>query len=196
VSEQAPIVNFTGEQVMLGPIQREQVPLFLRWMNDISTVSKLGAPIRPLTLEQETAWFEGAATDENRYTFAVYERASGRLIGTCGLHEIDWRNRRTELGILIGEPDARGRGYGTEAMRLLLDYAFTVLGLHSVMLTVYAFNPAARRSYEKAGFREIGRRRDSRWCNGRYWDEIFMDILAEEFESPVLKQLLKAEDPR
>ena len=94
---------------------------------------------------------------------------------------------------MIGEPDARGRGYGTEAMRLLLDYAFTALGLHSVMLLVYEFNPAARRCYEKAGFRESGRRRDARWCNGRFWDEIYMDILADEFESPVLRESLQPE---
>jgi RimJ/RimL family protein N-acetyltransferase len=105
-------------------------------------------------------------------------------------------HRRAEVGILIGEPDARGRGYGTEAMRLLVDYAFTAAGMHSVMLWVYEFNPAARRCYEKVGFREVGRRRESRWYNDRYWDEIAMDILATEFESPVLRALLEPDPPR
>ena len=135
MTEPTPIINIAGERVMLGPIQREQVPLFLRWMNDFNTISRLGAPIRPLTLEQETAWFEQAAVDANRYTFTIYERATGRPIGTCGLHEVNWANRRTELGILVGEQEARGQGFGTEALTLLVDYAFTALGLHSLMLS-------------------------------------------------------------
>jgi RimJ/RimL family protein N-acetyltransferase len=139
-----------------------------------------------MTLEQETAWYEQAAVDGDRTMFTIYERATGRAIGTCGLHETELTNRRTLVGIMIGEPDARGRGYGTEAMRLLLDYAFTVLGLHSVMLMVFEYNQAGRRCYEKAGFREVGRRRESRWYLGRFWDEIYMDILASEFTSPVL----------
>jgi len=126
--------------------------------------------------------------------FAIYERSSGRAIGNCGLHEVDLANRRTVVGIMIGEPDARGRGYGTEAMRLLVDYAFTALGFHSVMLMVFEYNNAGRRCYEKVGFREIGRRRESRWYNGRFWDEIHMDILATEFTSPVLSAVLAVEE--
>jgi RimJ/RimL family protein N-acetyltransferase len=192
----APIVNIAGELVALGPLRREHLPLYLRWINDFGTTRTLGVPMQPMTLEQETVWYEQAATDDERYSFTIYERATGRPIGNCGLFDVNWRHLRAEVGILIGEPDARGRGYGTEAMRLLLDYAFTALGLHSVMLRVYAYNPAAVRSYEKAGFHEIGRRRESRWYNGRFWDEIHMDILASEFASPVLRALLTPEERR
>jgi diamine N-acetyltransferase len=186
----APIFNIEGELVALGPLRREHIPLYLRWINDFGTTRTLGIPPRPMTLEQETAWYEQAAVDETRTGFTIYERATGRAIGNCGLHEVDLGNRRTVVGIMIGEPDARGRGYGTEAMRLLLDYAFTVLGMHSVMLTVVEYNGAGRRCYEKVGFREMGRRRESRWYNGRFWDEIHMDILASEFTSPVLATIL------
>jgi RimJ/RimL family protein N-acetyltransferase len=186
----APIVNIEGELVSLGPIRREHVHRYLRWVNDFGTTRYLGIEPRPMTLEQETAWYERASTNQEQPLFTIFERATGRAIGNCGLHNVDYRNRRTDVGIMIGEPDARGRGYGTEAMRLLLDFAFTVLGMHSVMLLVYEYNYAARRSYEKAGFREIGRRRESRWYHGRFWDEIHMDILAAEFKSPVLQQLL------
>mgnify|MGYP000294716975 CR=1 FL=1 len=191
---EAPIVNFEGELVALGPLRREHVRLYLRWINDFGTTRTLAVPCGPMTLERETAWYEKAALEP--HSFTIYERATGRPIGNCGLHGVDWPNRSTTVGIMIGEPDARGRGYGTEAMRLLLDYAFTVLGLHSAMLNVYEFNPVARRSYEKVGFREIGRRRESRRFNGRFWDEIHMDILASEFESPVLKAMLEPDRPR
>ena len=187
----APIFNIEGELVVLGPLRREHIPLYLRWINDFGTTRTLGVSPRPMTLEQETAWYEQAAVDDARTGFTIYERATGRPIGNCGLHAVDLANRRTMVGIMIGEPDARGRGYGTEAMRLLLDYAFTVLGLHNVMLTVVEYNGAGRRCYEKVGFREMGRRRESRWYNGRFWDEIRMDILTTEFISPVLRRLLE-----
>ena len=183
---ETPILNIEGELVALGPLRREHIPLYLRWINDFGTTRTLGISSRPMTLEQETAWYEQAATDDARPMFTIYERATGRPIGNCGLHEVDLANRRTVVGIMIGESDARGRGYGTEAMRLVVDYAFTVLGLHSVMLMVFEYNGAGRRCYEKVGFREIGRRRESRWYNGRFWDEIYMDSLATEFTSPVL----------
>lgn len=190
---ETPILNIEGELVALGPLRREHIPLYLRWINDFRTTRMLGMPPRPMTLEQETAWYEQATADDTRPMFTIYERATGRAIGNCGLHEVDLANRRTVVGIMIGEPDARGRGYGTEAMWLLVDYAFTVLGLHSVMLTVFEYNHAGRRCYEKVGFREMGRRRESRWYNGRFWDEIHMDILATEFTSPVLSAILDPE---
>ena len=191
-----PIRNIEGELVTLGPLRREHIPLYLRWINDFDTTRMLGIPPRPMTLEQETAWYEQAAVDEARTMFTIHERATGCAIGNCGLHEVDLANCRTVVGIMIGEPDARGRGYGTEAMRLLLDYAFTVLGLHSVMLTVFEYNGAGRRCYEKVRFREMGRRRESRWYNGRFWDEIHMDILTSEFASPVLRKLLTPDQGR
>lgn len=187
----APIVNFGGELVALGPLRREAIPQYVRWMNDFGTTRTLAVQPRPMTREQEEAWYEQAATNEADRTFSIIERTTGRIVGNCDMVNISLPHRRAEVGIVIGEPDARGRGYGTEAMRLLVDYAFTVAGMHSLMLWVYEFNQAARRCYEKVGFREVGRRRQSRWLNGRFWDEIAMDLLAVEFESPVLRALLE-----
>jgi RimJ/RimL family protein N-acetyltransferase len=188
----APIINIEGELVSLGPIRRELIPLYLRWINNFATTRMITLQARPMTLEEETAWFD-KATNSGDYVFTIYERSSGRPIGNCDLFGVDFRNRRGEVGIMIGEPDARGRGYGTEAMRLLLDFAFTVLGLHSAMLRCHEFNHAARRCYEKVGFQESGRWRQSLWWGDRYWDQVYMDILASEFESPVLRSLLTAD---
>ena len=192
----APIINVEGDLVALGPLRRESIPQYVRWMNDFAITRTLAVQPRPMTLEQETAWYEQAATNEHERNFSIIERASGRVVGNCGMFDVVFPHRRAEVGIVIGEPDARGKGYGTEAMRLLVDYAFTIAGMHSVMLWVYEFNPAARRCYEKVGFREVGRRRESRWFNGRFWDEIAMDILGAEFESPVLRAMLEPEPPR
>jgi RimJ/RimL family protein N-acetyltransferase len=94
-----------------------------------------------------------------------------------------------EFGITIGDAGERGQGYGTEATRLLLDYAFTVLGVHNVWLDTPAYNIGALRAYEKAGFREIGRRRGARVLAGRRYDVVLMDCVAEEFAPPVKRAL-------
>jgi RimJ/RimL family protein N-acetyltransferase len=194
-STDAPIVNIEGQLVALGPIRRDLIPTYQRWINDFASVRTLGVPPVPMTLERETAWFEGAASGDAIF-FTVYERATGRPIGNVDLHDIDRHHKTAEFGILIGEPDARGKGYGTEATRLTLDYAFTALGLTNVMLRVFEYNLAGQRAYRKAGFREFGRQREARWFAGRRWDVIFMDCLAGEFESPVLRQVFVPDEPR
>jgi diamine N-acetyltransferase len=136
-------------------------------------------------------WYESEQSN-GTVGFTIYERATWRPVGNTALHRIDHRNRTAVFGILIGEPDARGKGYGTEAARLMLDYAFTALGLHSVMLTCAEFNQAGLRAYEKAGFREFGRRRQCRWLVGRLWDDVYMDCLSSDFDSPVLTRVLRA----
>ncbi len=100
------------------------------------------------------------------------------------------------FGILIGESDARGRGHGAETARLMLDYAFTALGLHSVMLRVHEYNLAGRRAYGRAGFREFGRRRQVQLMGGHLWDTIYMDCLTSEFTSPVLGRVFAPDEPR
>lgn len=191
--DQTPVVNIAGERIALGPHRRELLPTYQRWINDFDALRTLGAVApRPTTLEQETSWYDGQRSDEARFT--IYERATWRPIGTTALHAIDHRNRTAIFGIHIGESDARGKGFGTEAAVLTLDYAFTALGLHSVMLTVAEFNRAGRRAYEKAGFKEFGRRRQCRLLGGRLWDEISMDCLDREFVSPVLAQIFTPDE--
>ena len=93
-------------------------------------------------------------------------------------------------GILIGEKDCWNKGYGTETARLMLDYAFTALSLTNVLLTVYSYNTRGIRAYLRAGYKEIGRRRGARRFAGGVYDEVYMDCIASEFESPVLRSLL------
>ena len=189
------IINIEGELVALGPIRRELIPLYQRWINDFETTKNLLLPPGPMSLEAETAWFDRTVASGD-VMFTVYEKVTWRPIGNADLRQIDYRHRSASFGIMIGEPSCRGRGYGTEAVRLVLDYAFTGLGLHNVLLTTFAFNFAGRRAYEKAGFKVIGRRRQVRWLAGRWWDEIYMDCLATEFTSPVLGSILVPDRPR
>lgn len=190
-----PVVNIVGELVALGPLRHDLLSTYHRWINDFDTIRTLGSS-RPMTLEQETAWYDSAAMSDDDVIFTIYERAAWRPIGTGGLSAIDTQNRTAEFGILIGEAECRGKGYGTETTRLVLDYAFTALGLHNVMLKVFAFNLAGQRAYQKAGFREFGRRRQSHLMGGRLWDDIYMECLAGEFTSPVLAGIFRPDEPR
>jgi diamine N-acetyltransferase len=195
-----PIINIVGEKVALGPMHRDLLPLIMRWSNDLAARRNIGA-ILPQTLEQRIAQYERDIVDEDSVDFAVYERAilpggHPRPIGTVALFDINHRNGRAEFGIIIGDAADRGKGYGTEATRLMLDYAFTALGLCNVALTVAAWNIAGQRAYAKAGFREFGRRRACWPMAGRWWDEVHMDALASEFESPVLARIFAPDAPR
>ncbi len=190
-----PIVTITGERIALGPLRRDLLPRYQRWINDLTAARNLAVIPGPVSAEAEAAWFDRVSTSGD-VLFTIYERATWRPIGNAGLHAINYRNRTAEFGILIGEADARGQGLGTEATRLMLDYAFTALGLHNVMLSVYAYNRAAHRAYQKAGFREFGRRREAVWMGGRLWDIIYMECLATEFTSPVLGRIFAPDGPR
>jgi diamine N-acetyltransferase len=188
-----PILNIEGELVALGPLRRDLLPLYLRWVNDLEALRTLGAFL-PTTLEGETKWYDEWATSETIVPFTIYARPGMHPVGTASLFEVDHRNRTATFGIFVGDADSRGKGYGTETTRLVLDYAFTVLGLHNVMLTVLEFNPAGIRAYQKAGFKEFGRRRQCHLSGGELWDEIHMDCLATEFESTVLCRISSLDD--
>src|SRR3712207_3748365 len=112
----APVLNVVGERVALGPLRRDLLPLYGRWINDFSTIRMRGLPPGPVTAEKEEAWYEGRAKPENDKDamFTIYERKTLRPVGNTGLHGIDHRNRSASFGIFIGEPECRGKGYGTE----------------------------------------------------------------------------------
>lgn len=189
-SSEKPVLNIAGDGVALGPHRRELLPLYMRWVNDFEVTRTLAMGFRPVTLEWEQAWYDRLASREQDVLFTIYERATLRPIGATGLHKIDHAQRTAEFGIMIGEKGAWGKGYGTEATRLMLDYAFTGLGLHAVMLHSYSYNQRAIRAYARAGFKEAGRLREFHRIGGRAYDIILMDCLATEFESPVLHTLL------
>ena len=176
-------LNMRGKLIDLGPLDSNLLPTYQRWINDFETIGNLDLDLTPTTREQELEWFNHVSQSEHDVDFTIYEKQTGKPLGNVGLHKIDFRDRKAEFGIFIGEIDYRGRGYGTEATRLVLSYAFTVLGLHNVMLIVYEFNMAAHHIYQKVGFCEIGRRRQSRLMKGKLWDTIYMDCLATDFSN-------------
>lgn len=185
-----PLVIVENEKVALGPIRRDLIPLYHAWISDLSVNRFLVAGSMPMSLDEEIAWYDSLIKSTTTAFFTIYESGTYRPIGNANLHNIDRRNRTAELGIMIGEQDARGRGLGTTAVRLLCDWGFNALDLHSIMLETYDWNIAGQKAYAKAGFREIGRRRQARYFAGRYRDVIYYDLLRDEFESAVVHDMV------
>ncbi len=186
-----PVLNIIGEKVALGPMTGAMVPMLFRWLNDFSVTVMSGDVIGPISRETVEARYDRHSKDErdSKREFAIFERASMQLIGFTHLRDIDKTMQIAELGITIGEKDYWGRGYGTETVILLLDYGFTVLGLHNVLLSTYGYNERAVRAYTRAGFRVIGRRREAARLGNQLYDVIYMDCLSSEFRNP-FKQVI------
>ncbi|EFH83676.1 GNAT family N-acetyltransferase [Ktedonobacter racemifer] len=184
-TEKQYVFNIVGEQVALGPVHLDLTTPLHRWLNDFEVTLLSGDPLMPKSLEETRAEIEREAGGErqNHVGFIIYEHTTMRMIGIAELRQINHIHRNATYGILIGEKDCWHKGYGTETTRLILDYGFTVLGLHNVVLHTYSYNIAAQRAYTKAGFRVVGTRREA-WCwGGQFYDEIIMECLSSEFES-------------
>jgi diamine N-acetyltransferase len=173
-----------GEKVRLRPIERDDLPRFVEWFGDPEVRRHLLIYL-PFSLAQEERWFENLLERLERQTdvLLAIETADGVHIGNLGLHSIDWKNRSAEFGIAIGEKAYWGQGYGTDAVRTLLDLAFREMNLHRVFLRVNVDNVRGIRCYEKAGFRREGTSRDATFSDGAYHDQYVMSILESEFEA-------------
>jgi RimJ/RimL family protein N-acetyltransferase len=193
-----PLLNIVGERIALGPLRRELAPRLLGWFNDFATTRALGDIAPPWTAERLRVWFEMEDTTPDLFPFVIYARDGDdwQPIGTTALLDVDFRNGTAEFGIIIGEASARGQGYGTEVTRLMLDYAFSALGLHSVLLTVYSFQLAGQRAYTRAGFREIGRQREVHCEAGVWHDRVYMEALARDFKSQLLARVFVPDEAR
>ncbi len=117
---------------------------------------------------------------ENGFDFGI-EDENGKLIGTIGANFVDLKNRKLMLGISLNSGEACGKGYGTEAVKLFLEFAFKELNMHKVYLGVFSYNPRAKRSYEKCGFKVEAVARKRVFRDGQYFDEILMGILEDEY---------------
>ena len=178
--------KLVGENIYLSPLNIEDAEKYLEWFCDFSMTDGLGTSSNLMTIEAEKEWLEKTIKN-NDFHFAIVSLGNDQLIGTCGFNEISHQNRIGTVGIFLGNEENRSRGLGAEALRLLLDYGFHYLNLNNIMLNVKSFNERAISCYKKVGFKEFGRRRQSYFLNGKYYDDVQMDILAEEFTGSYIK---------
>ena len=172
--------KITGERLYLSPFNPEDFhDKWAEWMNDKNVAGSFGGhstQVSPANAKKILEELPG-------HRFAIVLLEGDILIGQISLHDIDHLNRNAFFGIVIGEECHRNKGYGTEALRLILNYGFKTLNLHNIMLSVVADNHAAIACYKKIGFKEAGRRREWIFKDGKYIDKLYMDLLAREFEA-------------
>jgi RimJ/RimL family protein N-acetyltransferase len=172
-----------GDRVTLRRHVSANLRAFERWYADPEVVRLTRYQDSPMRRDEIERFFAARALGSDSLAMAIHVRDGDRLIGTCALSQLDADNGSALFHITIGEKDAWGQGYGTEATRLMIDHAFGGLGLHRVALTVFAFNDRAIRSYRAVGFVVEGRAREAIWREGRWWDEISMSILDADWQA-------------
>jgi len=169
-----------GEKVRLRPVKPQDLKRFAEWLQDAEVRRWLAALDEAPTLEEEIEWYEDTRANPDNVLWAI-ETLDGRLIGTCELR-VTPRADRAELGIAIQDKSRWNSGYGTDAVRLVLEYGFEDLDLNRIELTTDEDNVRGRRCYEKCGFVEEGLLRQHRRVEGRFSNTIMMSVLREEWE--------------
>ena len=172
---------FLGPRLYFRPLEREDAPRLAAFVNHPDVRRNL-LTYRPMNTAQEVAFVDTLTASQRDVMFAIVLRDGDRMIGTSGLHDIDFRSRRATFGMLIGEPSEWHKGYGTEATRMVLDYGFGTLNLNRVQLEVLEHNVAGIRAYDKAGFRREGVLRQHHYVDGAYVDTVVMGILRSEWK--------------
>ena len=177
---------FQGERVRLTAEEAQVLAdAMSKWSRDTEYWRLLASDAaHTFSVKSSKEWFEKELVKENpeRFFFAIRRLEDDQLIGVIDLGGIQWTHGDAFVAIGLGEREYWGKGYGTDAMRVILRYAFTELNLHRVSLDVFEYNPRAMKAYEKAGFGYEGRTRGMLLRDGKRWDMIFMGILREEWE--------------
>ncbi len=171
-----------GRRVCLRPFGKSDVDYVQKWSSD-PEIRKLTGEVAPMGRMEAGKLYKELRADKERLWFMVVLKKTGRVIGEAGLLRMFKPWRCSDMSIIVGEKDAWGKGYGTEAGRLLLDYIFGRLGFHRVSVGVAALNERALRFWEGLGFKREGVEREGYYCDNEYSDFIMMSILEEEYNA-------------
>lgn len=183
------VKKLVGDRIYLSPkgASDEEVEKFTEWMNDFQITDYTGRSGQIATLLGEKECLENSAKNTENRNFNIIELNSNKLIGTIGLEHFNWIERSAMLGIFIGDSEFRSNGYGSESIKILLEYGFKYLNLHSIRLDLLSINERAHKCYLKCGFKDTGRSREEIYLNGKYYDKLHMDILEYEFKGDFIR---------
>jgi RimJ/RimL family protein N-acetyltransferase len=170
----------SGEKVYLRPIEQEDVTFLHKWAND-PEIRGLTGEVRPSTYTGAIEFYQRVQKSEDRIWLAVILRETNQVIGETGLLRMFPAWRTTDWSLIIGEKSARGKGYGVEVAKLMLDYAFGCQNFHRVSIGVVGFNISALSFYERLGFQREGVQREGYYYEHRYHDFVMMSMLEDEF---------------
>lgn len=169
--------KISGGKVILRPLEKQDLARSLQWLTDPLINKYLSQSFIKLTAEQEKEWFDYIQDSHRDIVFAILDKKAGYHIGNCALHKIDKSENSCELGIVIGEKEYWDKGFGTDSIRILVDFALKELRLLKIRLNVYTYNHRAIRTYSKCSFKQIRILKNNHFYNGRYWDTLIMEYM-------------------
>lgn len=176
-------LSVRGNKVGLGPWLDEYLDSWVQAIQDPQMSLHGDGTFLMGTREEEAEMFK-STKKEGGANFAIFALPETTLIGLCGVFRVNTTWQNAHLGISIFDKAYWGKGYGTEAVKLTIDFSFRFLNLHTIQLNTSSFNERAMGAYRKAGFKEMGRWREAQIVAGKRYDEVYMDCLRSEFESP------------
>lgn len=176
------VVFLRGRKVILRPMNKStDLELAYKYINDPEVRIFLGAD-RPFTVEAEARWFDSLADrSDNNIVLAIEDIETGKYIGSMGIHRINWKDRTATTGAVIGDKSYWGKGYGTDAKMILLDYAFNTLGLRKILSVVMDFNKRSLNYSLHCGYKIEGVRKRQIFRRGRYCDEILLGLFKKDW---------------
>jgi [ribosomal protein S5]-alanine N-acetyltransferase len=175
------IVFRKGKNVLLRPLEEEDIPLILKGIND-PEVTEFLKTHAPMSRPAEEEWFKNLHKRTSDYILAIVLNDDKRYIGNIALNQIRWKDGTAVTGTVIFDKECWGKGYGTEAKMLLLDYAFNTLGLRAVLSRVIERNLRSLKYADKCGYKEVGR--IPKWIRGQdgvFRDEVLLVVTAEDW---------------
>lgn len=168
-------------KVYLSPLKSEDAPTLFNWINQRDLVL-FNSGYKPIHERNHQLWFESITQKNDVFIFAIRKVEGDEIIGSCQLNNVNWINRNAELQIRIAADSERGKGFGADALLLLLKFGFNDLNLNKIYLNVFATNSRAVKAYEKVGFNKEGDFKQQAYINGSYLDVVFMAILKEHYD--------------
>jgi RimJ/RimL family protein N-acetyltransferase len=180
---QTHVIFLKGKRVILRPLEKTDAPILQVWFNDPEVMVFMNNSF-PIALHEEEAWLSQDRRKERfpqNVVLGIYVEGQG-LIGTMGLHAINWIDRTAVTGTCIGNKDCWGKGYGTDAKMTLLNYTFNVLNLRKVNSHILDFNGRSQSFNKKCGYKEVGRLKAERFRGGTYCDEVILSVFREDWE--------------
>lgn len=173
----------SGERICIRALERADLDgNYLQWLNDYEVTKYLESGIFPNNMEAMERYFERIDQSPNDVMFAIIEKDNNKHIGNIKIGNINWVSRTADIGFLVGEKESWGKGYGSEAVKLAVDYCFNRLNLQKIIIGVVSINLASIRICEKLGFSLEGTIRRWKYIDGEYYDALYFGLLGEEYQ--------------
>ena len=170
--------KLVGERIYISPMNSDDAEIYTKWLNNSEITKYLSIHSSLVCVPGEREYLETFCKQE--FHMCIVKLENDELIGNISLENIDYKNGSAELGIFIGEERNLGKGYGSEAIKLLTNFGFKELRLHTIYLRVFNINERAKKAYTKCGFIECGRMHEALYRDGKYYDIIYMELINKE----------------